>query len=142
MIVAYFDTSVLVKNYIQEAGSVRARELLGGYAFFSCSIAPIELISALRRRHGQGDFPNRDYRRILARVKHDRESWELIEPTPDVLKKAEQIVLARAVRTLDAVHLASAITVRDSIGGSMPFISSDGRQIEAANTLGLQVITV
>ena len=142
MIFAYFDTSVLVKNYIREAGSARARELLGRYSLFSSSIAPVELGSALRRRHTQGDLPKQDYSGILARVKRDRAFWDLIEPTPEVLKKAEEIVLNRAVRTLDAVHVASAIILRDSIGYSFPFVSSDGRQLEAARHYGLDMITV
>jgi hypothetical protein len=35
---AYFDTSVLVKRYVREAGSKRARELLRQYRFLSSTI--------------------------------------------------------------------------------------------------------
>jgi predicted nucleic acid-binding protein len=41
MSLAYFDTSILVKNYIQEVGSRRVRELLEAYEFLSSSITPL-----------------------------------------------------------------------------------------------------
>src|SRR5262249_28413379 len=121
MSLAYFDTSVLVKNYIQEVGSRRARELLEAYEFLSSSIAPIELHSAVRRRRREGEMTRQNYSSILARVKQDRVFWQLVEPVPVVLGKAEELVAAYDVRTLDALHLASAIVIQDSINAPLPF---------------------
>jgi predicted nucleic acid-binding protein len=139
---AYFDTSALVKNYVQEAGSTRLRELLGRYEFVSSAIAPIELHSAVRRRHRQGDISRRNYNSILARVKQDRLFWRLVEPVPHVLTKAEEIVVSYDLRTLDAVHLASAIVIQDSIGTPLPFVTADERQIAAARDCQLETIAV
>ena len=72
MSLAYFDTSVLVKNYIQETGSARVRELLETYEFVSSAMAAIELHSAVRRRHRQGELSRQNYASILSRVKQDR----------------------------------------------------------------------
>jgi predicted nucleic acid-binding protein len=139
---AYFDTSVLVKNYIQEAGSARVRELLGTYEFVSSAIAPVELHSAVRRRHRQDEMTRQHYTAILTRVKHDRAFWQLVEPVPQVLTKAEEIVVAYNVRTLDAVHLASAIVIQDSIGTPLPFVTADERQLAAARDCQLETIGV
>ncbi|HEY2917728.1 MAG TPA: type II toxin-antitoxin system VapC family toxin [Candidatus Binatia bacterium] len=142
MSLAYFDTSVLVKNYIQEAGSTRVRELLESYEFVSSAMAPIELHSALRRRHRQGELSRQNYASIVSRVKQDRSFWQLVEPVPEVLTKAEDIVVARNVRTLHAVHLASAIIIQDSIGAPLPFITADERQLTAARQCNLETIAV
>jgi predicted nucleic acid-binding protein len=139
---AYFDTSALVKNYIQEAGSTRVRELLGAYEFVSSAIAPIELHSAVRRRHRQGELNRQNYASILSRVKQDRSFWQLVEPVPPVLTKAEEIVVAYNVRSLDAIHLASAIIIQDSIGTPLPFITADERQFTAARDCKLETIAV
>jgi predicted nucleic acid-binding protein len=139
---AYFDTSVLVKNYIQETGSARVRELLETYEFVSSAMAPIELHSAVRRRHLQGELSRQNYASILSRVKQDRSFWQLVEPVPPVLTKAEEIVVAYNVRTLDAVHLASAIVIQDSIGAPFPFITADERQLTAARQCNLETIAV
>jgi len=139
---AYFDTSALVKNYIQEAGSARVRELLGTYELVSSAIAPIELQSAVRRRYRQGEMTSRHHKAILLRVKQDRDFWQLVEPVPQVLTKAEEIVVAYNVRTLDALHLASAIDIQDAMGIPLPFITADERQLAAARDCKLETIAV
>ena len=65
-----------------------------------------------------------------------------MEPVPEVLAKAEEIVKDHNVRTLDAVHLASVIVIRDSIGIQLPFITADDRQLAAARDCKLETITV
>jgi predicted nucleic acid-binding protein len=142
MSLAYFDTSILVKNYIQEVGSRRVRELLEAYEFLSSSITPIELHSAVRRRHRQGEMTRLNYSSILARVKQDRIYWQLVEPVPVVLGKAEELVGSYDVRTLDALHLASAIVIQDSIHAPLPFVTADERQLAAARQCKLETIAV
>lgn len=87
MSLAYFDTSVLVKNYVQEAGSARARALLRAYSFLSSAITPVELISALMRKHYTGELDREDLRRILARIRDDRPYWKLLDVSASVLSQ-------------------------------------------------------
>lgn len=142
MSLAYFDTSALVKNYVQEAGSTQARQLLAAYEFLSSAITPIELRSAVQRRYRQGEITRPNYHAILARVKTDRSYWQLVETVPQVLTKAEDTVVKYSVRTLDAVHLASALIIQHSLGTPLPFVSADERQLAAARRCKLQPITV
>lgn len=142
MSLAYFDTSALVKNYFQEAGSARVRELLEAYEFVSSALAPIELHSAVRRRHQQGEMTRANYNAMVSRVKQDRLYWQLVEPVPQVLMKAEEIVAGHNVRTLDAIHIASTLVIQDSIGMALPFITADDRQFAAARECKLEAITV
>ncbi len=139
---AYFDTSTLVKRYVRERGSIQARGLLRRYKFLSSSIAPVELLSALTRRHGQRELSDRDYTAILSRIKQDRAFWELVEVNPAVLARAEETVLNLKVRALDAVHLASAMIFKDSTGRPLAFVTSDEQQFAAAQKCDLDVIRV
>ena len=62
---AYFDTSVLVKNYVREPGSARAGQLLRSHAFLSSCIVSVELVSALMRRKSRQELAlRRIYRRF------------------------------------------------------------------------------
>lgn len=79
---------------------------------------------------------------ILTRLKQDRAFWQLVEPVPAVLTKAEEIVVAYDVRSLDAVHLASAIVIQDSIDTPIPFVTADDRQFAAARDCKLETIAV
>jgi predicted nucleic acid-binding protein len=139
---AYFDTSALVKNYVREAGSSRVRGLLATYEFLSSAITPIELQSAVQRRHRKREITQRNYNSIISRVAKDRSYWQLVEVIPQVLSKAEELVKTENVRTLDAVHIASAVIIQDSFPIPLPFISADGRQLAAAQNCKLTVIAI
>ena len=142
MSLAYFDTSVLVKNYVREAGSSRVRALLTSYEFLSSAITTIELQSALQRRRRQREITQANYNSIVSRLAHDRLYWQLVEVVPQVLSKAEELLKAENVRTLDAIHLASAMIIQDSFPTPLPFISADERQLAAAQNCKLSVIAI
>lgn len=139
---AYFDTSVLVKRYVREDGSARAQALLRRHEFASSSLAPVEAISALCRRRAAGDLAARDLALILGRMRDDRACWDLVEATGIVLGRAEDLIRQTGVRTLDAVHLASALTLQSALGAPLPFVTAAVRQGEAAQALGMAVVLV
>jgi predicted nucleic acid-binding protein len=138
------DTSVLLKRYLEESGAAEARQILRRCRVVSSAIAPVEVISALWRRRGAGDLANVHVQAILGRLEKDRSHWELVDPTADVLDRAEQVIQRAGVRTLDAVHLASALTIQGASGRRRPvqFITADARQRDAAFGLGLRVTWV
>jgi predicted nucleic acid-binding protein len=139
---AYFDTSVLVKNYVRETGSARARELLRTYSFLSSAIAPVELMSALMRKHAAGEIDRQDLPRIFARIRKDRPYWKLLDVGASVLNESQELIQKTRMRTLDAIHLASLAVFRSASGLTGAFITADGRQREAAMRLGLDIVWV
>lgn len=142
MSLAYFDTSALVKNYVQEAGSARARALLRSYSFLSSAITPVELMSALMRKHLTGELDLQDLPRILARIREDRPYWKLLDVSASVLNDGEELVRKTQMRTLDAIHLASFMVFRSALGSAGAFITADGRQRDAATHLGHDVVWI
>jgi uncharacterized protein len=136
---AYFDTSVLVKRYVREAGSKRARELLRHHRFLSCAIAPLEAVSAFSRRQVAGELSARNFSAIMSRLRADQDHWELVEVSASVLARAEEVIARAGVRTLDALHLAAALSFQELSGLRLPFVTADEQQREAAQQLGLQV---
>lgn len=139
---AYFDTSVLVKRYVREPGSTRARALLRRHRFLSSAIAPAEVMSALCRRGAAGDLAQRDLMTILSRIQRDRAYWELVEVSPLVLSHTEDLVQKTALRTLDALHVASALVFQAASGFRIPFLTGDARQGETAERLALDTVWV
>ena len=139
---AYFDTSVLVKRYIKEAGSIATGRLLQRFRFLSSSILPVEAMSALSRRRASGDLAHRDFLAIQSRLRKDRDYWELVEAGEPVLLQAEELVQQTNVRTLDAIHLASAMIFQSESRLTIPFITGDTKQRDAAHVLGFTVIWV
>ena len=56
------------------------------------------------------------------------------------LRHAEELVQKTDVRALDALHIASAIMFKAASRLAIPFITSDAKQRDAAQTTGLTVI--
>lgn len=140
---AYFDTSVLVKRYVSEPGSLQVRALLRQYDFLSSAIAPVEAMSALYRRRRAGDLSEENFMAVLRRVQRDRTRWELVEVGPLVLSRAEELVQGGTpIRALDAIHIASLMTFQAASGVRTPFVTADARQREVAEQLSLDVVWV
>ena len=139
---AYFDTSVLVKRYVNEPGSTRARELLRRLSVVSSALAPIEAISAIRRRLRVGEVDEREARAMIRRLANDRGGWQLINVEPTILARAELLVRDIALRTLDAIHIASALVVVEGMARRVPFVTADATQRAAAQRFHLEVVWV
>jgi hypothetical protein len=56
-----------------------------------------------------------------------------------MLHRAEEVVLSRAIKTLDAIHIASALLFQESSGVRISFISADRRQLDSAAAFTLPV---
>ncbi len=139
---AYFDTSVLVKRYVEEDGAAQARLLLGRHRLLSSAILPVEALAALGRRRDAGDLTEANHAAILGRLQRDRAHWELVDPTRTVLARAEQLAGGQGLRALDALHVASALEFGGSTELRVPFITADRRQREAVERSGLTVVWV
>lgn len=59
-----------------------------------------------------------------------------------VLQQAEDLVQKTDVRTLDALHIASAVMFQAASGLTIPFITSHATQRNAAQATGLTIIWV
>jgi predicted nucleic acid-binding protein len=139
---AYFDSSVLVKRYVNEIGSRSARSLFRRFRVVSCVLAPLEGLSACARLKSIGDLSERAFSTVMTRIGTDRRQWELVELNAPILAQAEQVLQRTQLRTLDALHLASALVFQDRSSAALPFITADERQRQAAQQMGLHVIWV
>jgi hypothetical protein len=139
---AYFDTSVVVKRYVAEAGSAVARRLLQRHAALLSVLTPVEILSALRRRRSRGELSADQFAGVLRDLRDDRPYWWLLDIDTHVLTRAEQLLQDGPLRTLDALHVASAQLAATMSGTSLPFVTADTRQRDAAAQAGLQVIWV
>jgi uncharacterized protein len=135
---AYFDTSALVKRYVDEPGRRQVQQLLRRHDCVTSAILPVELRSALRRRVAERTLDSSRVSEILKRVAADRAYRTVIEVGTEMLSGAEALVSVHPLRTLDAIHVASAqlFAARLSIF-SLMFVSADKRQTEVASAIGL-----
>ena len=137
---AYFDTSALVKRYIEEAGRREVLQLLRQHDCVTSAVLPVELRTALRRRVSEGTLDGTRVPEILKRVATDRAYWTLVEVSSDVLTAAETLVATHPLRTLDAIHVASAQLLAARVTApELIFVSADARQTQAAAAVGMMI---
>ena len=140
---AYFDTSALIKRYVDEPGRRQVLQLLRRDACVTSAVMPIELRSALRRRVSEGSLHGERVPEILKRVASDRAFWTLVGVSSEVLAAAETLVATHPLRALDAIHVASAQLFATRIGApGLMFVSADARQTTAAAAIGLPTTLV
>ncbi len=123
----YLDASAIVKVVLQEPGSAQLVDFLGGRPDrVSSVVAAIEAPRAILRRE-----PGTE-----ARVVEYIEGLDLVRLGSAVVRRAAALP-PPVVRTLDAIHIATAI----EIGDLDAFVTYDDRQAEAARALGLPVVS-
>jgi predicted nucleic acid-binding protein len=135
---AYFDASALVKRYVDEAGRRDVLRLLRRYDVVTSAIVPVELTNAVRRRAADGSIAAERVPVLLERIAAERELWALVDVSRPVLAAAEALVAGHTLRSLDAIHVASAQAFGRWIDlSALAFISSDARQTTVAAAIGM-----
>lgn len=131
----FLDSSAFAKRYIQEKGSEEVDLLLQGATSLGLSILSVpEIISALCRHHREAHLTKEAYLLAKHSLLRDTEDADIIPLAPSVVARSIKVLEKETVRTLDAVHLGSAIEWRAEL-----FASADQRQLAAAERLGLVV---
>ena len=137
----YLDTSALVKHFVAEKGSQRVREIVGaGEPVATSKIGYAEVHAALARRRREGDLSTRQYARVC---KNFEEYWQIyvrVDLRDEVLLLARDLIKRRPLRGLDAIHLASALTLGRELGEEMRFVAADARLLGAAKAEKLRVL--
>ncbi len=132
---AYVDSSALLKRYLIEPDSDRVHALLA-----STDEVVLSRVSIVEVRRGLSRIDSAVERGIAKGIfDNDVRSCVIIECDAAVADHAADIAEAHQVRSLDAIHIASAVRAL-GIGGT--FITFDVRQSQAAQAMGLQVIGV
>jgi len=136
---AYFDTSALIKRYVDELGRREVLDLLRKNRGVISAVLPGEVRSALRRRVSDKTLDPKRVPTILKRFAADRLYWTVIEVSSEVLAAAEMLTGAHPLRTLDSIHVASAKLFNDRTASqTFSFVSADANQTRVAETLGLK----
>ena len=121
---AYFDSSALVKlSHVEPYSDALIDYLEQEPVEASTSIvADVEVRRALRRAGAASDEAMRGFYLIALE---------------DEIRTKAALLGSPVVRSLDAIHLATALAIADD---QLEFVTYDGRQADAARALGLKVV--
>jgi predicted nucleic acid-binding protein len=138
----YADTSIVVKRYVRESGSDQANRITSARDIATSALTSVEVVSTLFGKHRGGYLSTRSLEAALAQHELEKRYWTVIELTPLVLARAEDIIRRVAARTADAVHVASAVFFSEAAGIQLPLATADAKQRQSAEDLGMQVLWI
>lgn len=136
----YLDTSALIKLYLEEAGADRVEAAVEGAQVIATSVvAYAEARAALARRRREKDFTASEYRGLVSELDTSWEGYERLGLTEGLSREAGELAEEHALRGFDAVHLASALRLRQRFPHSA-FLAFDERLSAAAESASLPVL--
>jgi uncharacterized protein len=138
---AYLDTSALVKLYVREPGSRDVARVVAEAGLAATSrVAYPEARAAFARRKREGAFRAAALRRIVGDLDRDLAHYVVVELTAELASTAGELAERHALRGFDAIHLASALWLRESAGDFGAFAAYDARLVAAATAEGFAVV--
>lgn len=139
----YLDASVIVKLLIEEPGSDEAEQIVAtAEGVTTCLISYAEVRSALARKAREGGLLSDEHARVASAFEADWDRYAASDMGSLVVRLAGDLAQRRALRALDALHLASALFLQSSGNIPIAFLSADRRLQEAAEAEGLEVFTL
>jgi len=137
----YFDTSALIKRYVNEAGSTDVREWIRSADDKATTLVTRAEMSAtinrlLRMRH----LSQEDYGDALEQFRADWMDYHRLPITETLVARADALACEHNLGGYDAIHLAAALTWQELLELPVTVVTYDRELAEAARTSGMVVL--
>ena len=136
--IVYLDASALVKRYVAEAGSAEVEALirearLAGTVIVSRAEVAAGLARAMRARMVTSEVASK----ARAAFQADWESMVRVQVGEALAARAATLAWEHGLRGYDAVHLAAALTWRETLGEAVTVATYDRELWRGAQASGL-----
>lgn len=134
----YAESSAVLSWLLGEGKSQAVRKILGSAdAIVASDLTLIECERVLHRAVALGELTEADAADRQAHLAAASAHWHVLRIGPEVVARARQAFPGDPLRTLDAIHLASALVARRAVAG-LAILSLDDRIRKAAAALGMK----
>ena len=135
----YAESSAVLAWLLGEPAGERVRRALAEAELVVASdLTLVECDRMLIRARTSGDLSESADADLRARLNAASLHWNLLRVDSQVVERARRPVPGEPIRTLDALHLASAVVARAAVAG-LALLSLDSRIRAAGAQLGLSV---
>lgn len=139
----YVDTSALIKRFVAEKGSGVVQTIIrrnGPIA--TAKIAYVEVFAGLTRKRREGHLSASQYAYVCRQFERDWQAYIRIDLLDPILLLARDLIRRHPLRGFDAVHLASAVTLKHELGEHVVFAAADEQLLRAAKAAKLGTLNV
>lgn len=138
--ILYLDTSSLIKVYLAESGWQAIRALGQQARLVATSlVAYAEGRATLARSRRDGRLTPAQFRTVASAFETDWATYSARDVTVALVRYAGDLAEKHFLRGFDAIHLASALTLKRELGEDVTFSSADSRLTAGASAEGLLV---
>ena len=135
----YAESSAIAAWMLHEpTGRLVIEALLAVENVFASELTLIECDRVLIRALHRGELSEGDAENRAARLAGIAQHWHLLRLDGEIIERARRPFPAEPIRTLDALHLASALVARRG-GSDLAVLSLDQRVRRNAKLLGLAI---
>ncbi|MEB2344634.1 MAG: type II toxin-antitoxin system VapC family toxin [Deltaproteobacteria bacterium] len=132
----YVETSAVLRwLFAEEHGEAVRSALVAAEKVTSSRLGLIETRRVVRRAEREGRITAAQAADLLALFAQAASTWAILEISEEIARRAEEGFPSEPVRTLDAIHLASALFLRQSFP-DLVILTADERVRANAVLLG------
>ena len=136
----YAESSAVLAWLLDEDTAAEIRRLLSDADLIVASdLTLIECDRVLLRVTALGELTEAEAADRKAHLVRAASHWHVLRTAPEIVDRARQAFPGEPIRTLDAIHLASALAARAAIVG-LRLLSLDDRVRRAGKRLGLDLL--
>ena len=135
----YAESSAILAWLLDERSGPDVRRLLAAAdRIIASDLTLVESDRVLLRAAALGELSEAEAADRRAHLRMAASHWHILRIGPDIVERSRQPFPGEPIRTLDAIHLASALAARSAVAG-LEVLSLDDRIRRAAGRLGLRV---
>jgi predicted nucleic acid-binding protein len=136
----YAESSAVLAWLLNESSATEVRRLLSGAEIIVASdLTLIECSRVLVRAVALGELNEAEAADRRAHLANAAARWHILHIASEIVDRAKHPFPEEPIRTLDALHLASALTARAAVAG-LKVLSLDDRLRASADKLGLPLL--
>jgi predicted nucleic acid-binding protein len=137
---AYAESSAVLAWLLDEQSSAEVRRLLAAQEVVIASdLTLIECDRVLLRAGAVGELTEAEAAERRAHLTVASSHWQIMRISPEVVERARRSFPGEPIRTLDAIHLASALEARAAVPG-LKLLSLDDRVRRAGRAIGIELL--
>lgn len=139
--ILYFDSSALVKRYVEEQGTsdvlvwMDASDLNG-----TVLVTRVEVAAAITRAKRMRYVSQEETRKFLDTFHREWSSFQRLPVSEILVARADALACEHNLRGYDAIHLASALTWQELLDLPVTVVTYDMELAAAAQASGLMVL--
>jgi predicted nucleic acid-binding protein len=135
--IVYLDSSVVLRPLLAQPNKLESWSRWD--AAYSSELLGVECRRAIDRLRLEGLYDDKQVAESIQQLGKIEKTIKRIRLTRTILHAASK-TMPTIVKTLDAIHIASALAIREGRGVELVFATHDSQQATAARALGFECL--